>query len=383
VENSGRRGQLSAPGRLESGAVVVPEAPRVPDQPLGELAAEHNLKLSGARPSLSAYLAMLWQRRHFIIGYATARNVSMYTEAKLGQLWQVLTPLLNAGVYYLIFGVLFQASKGVQHYPAFLLAGVFVFAFTERSIVTGSNVMRANLQLIRALYFPRAALPLAYVIVELQQMLVGFIVLIPVMLVSGEPLTVYWFLLIPVVLLQTAFNIGAALIVARLGGSLADVSELIPFILRISRYFCGVMYLIITLPAVLTTFQKQVLSLNPFAVYISLVRVAFMHTYRTYSAGNQPYNHGLCQQFIAHPGAHILRGTRVPTTLIFPNSKLPSIVIPQSGPLTKISNIPLQAYCHAIVTNNDLWIAAVAWGVVFFVVGLIFFWRAENKYGRG
>ena len=285
MENSGRRGQLSAPGRLESGAVVVPEAPRVPDQPLGELAAQHGLKLSGARPSLSAYLAMLWQRRHFIIGYATARNVSMYTEAKLGQLWQVLTPLLNAGVYYLIFGILFEASRGVQHYPAFLLAGVFVFAFTERSIVTGSNVMRANLQLIRALYFPRAALPLAYVIVELQQMLVGFIVLIPVMLVSGEPLTVYWFLLLPVVLLQTAFNIGAALIVARLGGSLADVSELIPFILRITRYFCGVMYMVTTLPAAVPNWGIKLLSLNPPAVYISLVRVALMTTYRQNSPG--------------------------------------------------------------------------------------------------
>ena len=56
---------------------------------------------------------MLWQRRHFIIGYATARNVSMYTDAKLGQIWQVLTPLLNAGVYYLIFGLLFEAARGV------------------------------------------------------------------------------------------------------------------------------------------------------------------------------------------------------------------------------------------------------------------------------
>ena len=77
----------------------MPEPPRVPDQPLAELAAKHGLKLSGARPSLPKYLTTLWQRRHFIVGYATARNVSMYTEAKLGQLWQVLTPLLNAGVY--------------------------------------------------------------------------------------------------------------------------------------------------------------------------------------------------------------------------------------------------------------------------------------------
>ena len=379
MENSG---QISAPGSLQAGTVIVPEAPRVPDQDLGELAREHGLKLAGARPSLASYMAMLWQRRHFITGYATARNVSMYTDAKLGQIWQVLTPLLNAGVYYLIFGLLFEASRGVAHYPAFLVTGVFVFAFSERSIVTGSNVMRANLQLIRALYFPRASLPLAYVIVELQQMLVGLVVLVVIMLVSGEYPSWYWLLLIPVVLLQSLFNTGAALVVARLGGSLADVSELIPFFLRISRYFCGVMYLIITLPAVLTLWEKQVLSLNPFAVYISLVRVAFMGTYRAYSAGNQPYNAGLCHQFTTSPGPghYILPGTRVPTTLIDPTSHLSSIVIPQGS---TIKNIPLQAYCHAIVTNNDLWIAAIGWGVVFFAVGLVFFWRAEHLYGRG
>jgi teichoic acid transport system permease protein len=379
VDNSG---QISAPGSLQAGTVIVPEAPRVPDQDLGELARQSELKLAGARPSLRRYLVTLWQRRHFIIGYATARNVSMYTDAKLGQIWQVLTPLLNAGVYYLIFGLLFEAARGVAHYPAFLVTGVFVFAFSERSIVTGSNVMRANLQLIRALYFPRASLPLAYVIVELQQMLVGLVVLVVIMLISGEYPSWYWLLLVPAVLLQSLFNTGAALVVARLGGSLADVSELIPFFLRISRYFCGVMYLIITLPAALTLWEKQVLSLNPFAVYISLARVAFMGTYRANSAGNQPYNAGLCYQFMTNPGpGHpILPGTTVPTTLIDPGSHLSSIVIP---PGSKISNIPLQAYCHAIVTNNDLWIAAIGWGVVFFAVGLVFFWRAEHLYGRG
>ena len=291
----------------------------MPAGDLAELAAKYGLRNAGARPTLGTYLAMLWQRRHFIVGFATARNISMYTEARLGQLWQVLTPLLNAGVYYLIFGLLFEAARGVAHYPAFLITGVFVFAFSERSIVTGSNVMRANLQLIRALYFPRASLPLAYVIVELQQMLVGMVVVAVVMVVSGQYPTWYWLLLIPAILLQTMFNTGAALIVARLGGAMADVSELIPFFLRISRYFCGVMYLIITLPAVLNPWEKQVLSLNPFAVFISLIRVAFMSSYRADSAGNQPYNNGLCQQFLgkatvngvtSDTGGHILTGTR-------------------------------------------------------------------------
>jgi teichoic acid transport system permease protein len=386
VENSGQTsstGQISAPGSLQSGAVIAPDAPRVPDQDLGELARQHGLKLSGARPSLAQYLVTLWQRRHFIVGYATARNISMYTEAKLGQVWQVLTPILNACVYYLIFGLLFETSRAVLHFPAFLVAGVFIFAFTERSIVTGSNVMRANIQLIRALYFPRASLPLAYVIVELQQMLIGMVVVTIVMLASQQYPSWYWLLIIPAVLLQTMFNTGAALLVARMGGAVADVSELIPFFLRISRYFCGVMYLIITVTYRFPGWVGKVLSLNPFAVYISLVRVGFMGSYRTDSAGNQPFNNGLCQQFLTSPGAHIKPGTTVPTTLIDPNSHLSSIVIPKSGPLSTISNVPLQAYCHAIVTNNDLWIAAAAWAVVFFAIGIVFFWRAEHLYGRG
>jgi teichoic acid transport system permease protein len=344
-----KTGQLSAPGAFDTGIVVVPDAPRVPDGSLEEYALRYGLKPSGTRPPFFQYLSMLWQRRHFILGYATARNISMYTEARLGQLWQVLTPLLNACVYYLIFGLLFQANRGVAHYPAFLVAGVFIFAFTERSIVTGANVMRTNLQLIRALYFPRASLPLAYVIVELQQTLLSLLVLLAIMLGSGEPLTVYWFLMLPALLLQAMFNTGAALIVARMGGSVQDVGELIPFLLRVSRYFCGVMYMVTTLPAHIPDWALKVLMLNPAAVYISLVRVSLMKTYRDNSPGNKPYNGAFCALFHKDPGPH------------------PA----------------LQAYCHAVVTNPQLWIAAIGWGVVFFVAGLVFFWQAEHKYGRG
>jgi teichoic acid transport system permease protein len=364
VDESGKieRGKISAPGALSEGAFITADAPLLPDEPLDQLAKRYQLRLSGARPSLREYVTTLWQRRHFIVGYATARNISMYTDAKLGQLWQVLTPLLNAGVYYLIFGILFEQARGVDHYPAFLIAGVFVFAFTERSIVTASTVMRVNLQLIRALYFPRASLPLAYVIVELQQMCVGLVVLVFIMLGSHQYPSWHWFLLVPAVVLQSLFNVGAALIVARMGGSLADVSELIPFFLRITRYFCGVMYMVTTLPLQhLPTWVGDVLTLNPPAVFISLVRVSFMSSYRADSPGNAPFDAHACALFKSDPGgSHLSRVTH-----------------------TLVKNYNLQASCHAIVTNNDLWIAAACWGVGFFVVGLIFFWRAEHVYGRG
>jgi teichoic acid transport system permease protein len=344
------RGRLTAPGSLLHEAMPEPDG-QLPEGSgsLAELAARYGLRPSSARPRLFAYIRTVWDRRHFITAYATARNVSMYTEARLGQLWQVLTPLLNSAVYYLIFGVIFQANRGISHYIAYLVIGVFIFSFTERSIVVGSTVMRANITLIRALHFPRACLPLAYVMVELQQLLVSLLVVFAVVVGVGEYPTWYWLYLVPALLLQATFNVGAALLMGRLGAGAQDFSQLIPFLTRIWRYFCGVMYSITALPsyATLPTWAKELIALNPAAVYISLARYALMTTQRTQAPGAKPYNAAACAAFNAtkHP--------------------------------------PLQAYCHPTTTINELWLAGIGWAVVTLLAGAVLFWQAETKYGRG
>src|SRR5690242_15639030 len=343
----GNRGRLIAPGSLrDEPAGDAGDGPAT-GKSLTGLAARYGLRPSSARPGLASYLARVWQRRHFIFAYATARNVSMYTEARLGQLWQVLTPLLNSAVYYLIFGVLFKANRGITNYTAYLVTGVFIFAFTERSIVVGSTVIRANITLIRALHFPRACLPLAYVLVEFQQLLLSMLVLFAIVLGTGEPLTWYWLLLVPTLVLQATFNVGAALVMARFGAGAQDISQLVPFLLRVWRYFCGVMYSIASLPAALPEWAKNVLSFNPAAVYISLTRNAIMATFRDDAPGAKPYDAARCAVFMAR--------------------KTPS----------------LQAYCHPDFTTGQLWLAGAGWAVVTLAVGVLFFWQAETRYGRG
>jgi teichoic acid transport system permease protein len=312
----------------------------LPDEPLAALAARHGLRSTAARPSLPAYLRLLWQRRHFIAAYATARNIATYTEARLGQIWQVLTPLLNAGVYYLIFGVIFGARRGVPNYPAFLVTGVFVFSFTERSILAGSRVMANNISLIRAMYFPRACLPLAYGVVELQQMLLSMVVLFAIVLGTGEPITWYWLMLIPVLLLQTMFNLGAALILARMGAQVRDVSQLVPFLLRTWRYFCGVMYSIAALPVAIPSWAKTALAGNPAATYITLTRESLLASQRGAEPGSKPYNFARCKAGV-----------------------------PQ--------------YCHAPLSTLHIWEAAIGWAVLALAIGIVYFWRAEARYGRG
>jgi teichoic acid transport system permease protein len=349
----GNRGRLIAPGGLQDelpggAADETGDGPGgAAGEPLAAVAARYGLRPTSERPSLTSYLQKVWDRRHFIIAYATARNVSMYTEARLGQLWQVLTPLLNSAVYYLIFGILFKANRGISNYTAYLVIGVFIFAFTERSIVVGSTVIRSNITLIRALHFPRACLPLAYVMVEFQQLLLSMVVLFAIVLGTGEPFTWYWLLLLPALLMQATFNMGAALIMARVGAGAQDISQLIPFLLRVWRYFCGVMYSIASLPAALPGWAKNVLSFNPAAVYISLMRDAIMATFRDDAPGARTYDAARCAVFMA--------------------KKTPA----------------LQAYCHPDFDAAQLWLAGAGWAVVILAAGVIFFWQAETRYGRG
>ncbi|MEV0124155.1 ABC transporter permease [Streptomyces sp. NPDC050703] len=246
-----------------------------------ELAARHGLTVSGARPSLPAYVGQLWRRRHFITAFATARLTAQYSQAKLGQVWQVMTPLLNAAVYYFIFGVLMDTRRDVEDYVPFLVTGVFVFTFTQASVMAGTRAISGSLGLVRALHFPRASLPVSYCLQQLQQLLFSMCALAVILLCFGVPPTVYWLLAPPALALQFTFNTGLALVMARLGSRTPDIAQLMPFVLRTWMYASGVMW---SIDAVLADRNlphalKVLLECNPAAVYIDLMRFALIDSY--------------------------------------------------------------------------------------------------------
>lgn len=120
------------------------------------LAERHGLVNTTARPTLGNYIDRLWQQRYFLLAYSSARSTSRYSTSRLGQLWQVLTPILNAFIYFFLFGVLLQTSRGVNNFVAFLVTGVFAFTFTQRSLINGAKSINGNLPLIRAPAHTRA-----------------------------------------------------------------------------------------------------------------------------------------------------------------------------------------------------------------------------------
>ncbi len=349
---------------------------------LAALAAQYGLKPSAQRPALRLYLRELARRWSFIMGFATARNVAMYTEAKLGQLWQVLAPLLNAGVYFLIFGVIISGvSRGVPNYLAFLVAGVFVFSFTQRTFISTSKVITDSLPLIRALQFPRASLPLAYVMIELQQMLMSMLVLVAIVLATGEPLTWYWLLAVPAVALLTMFNAGIAMFAARIGARVNDFAQLLPFLMRTWLYLSGVLYSIQQLVAQHSQnygWATTLLQVNPAAIYITLVRDSLLNSQRISAFGYQPYNAARCTIW-----QNVAKGViQHPSALNFPST--PAGQAAFAAALKRYNaELYYSAYCHPTFISAHLWEFGTGWAVLALLLGFWFFWRKEVFYGRG
>ena len=250
-----------------------------PGEDLEALAADYGLTSSTTRDPILTYLREVWVRRDFIVALGSGRKSAQYRDTVLGRLWQVLSPILNAIVYYLIFGVLLETNRGVQNFPAFLIIGVFTFTYTQRVVTGGTKAIANNRSIIRAVHFPRAVLPMSVIVQEVQQQVVSLGVLGVIVLLTGEPLTWRWLGVVPFLLLQTVFNVGLCRLVARWTAASRDVAQLIPFLLHTWRYLSGVMFSIPVYAADLAPWVEKVLYLNPMTGYIELMRTCLLSDY--------------------------------------------------------------------------------------------------------
>ncbi len=283
-------------------------------------AAAAGLIQLGGRPPLITYIRELWHRRHFALELARSRFRSQNEADRLGVAWVVLTPLVNAMVYGFVFGVLLPGNKP-PHFLPFLVVGVFTFAFFSGCFAEGAKSIVANRGLVRTLHFPRAVLPISSVVQKVLELCAMTFVMCVIVMLSGEPPTLRWLRIIPAFFLMTLFCAGIAFFAARLTIHVRDIQQLIPFITRLIFYVSGVFY------AVGSKFkgaELHVFKANPINVYITLIRDALLYKDRHLAGKNK------------------------------------------SG----------------IEANIHTWEMGLAYGVVFCVLGFIFFWRAEGLYGR-
>ena len=232
---------------------------------------EQSLKdLNAPLPTVS-YLREVWRRREFAIVVPAQDLRAQNMDTALGQLWHLVNPALLVGVYFLIFGVVLpDTRRGVDNYLGFLIVGVVLFHLFQRVLQDGAVCIVRNLGLIRSIQFPRILLPIAAVNGQTFAFLPALAVALLAILATGARPSPRWLVLPVVLVAMYVFNLGAALVVARIGTSVRDLQRLLPHLLRLLFYASGVIFSVDTF--VTSDSWRRAFALNPVYDLITCAR---------------------------------------------------------------------------------------------------------------
>lgn len=232
----------------------------------------------GRRTSLRRYVAALWNRRHFIIAESRAKMSSSTRKNLLGYGWLFFNPLLSVLAYWFIFGFILQTSRGVPNFLGFLVIGVFFFGFTSKCMTGGTEAIRSGASMIKGFQFPRAALPISTVVRNFLDFMPTLLVMVIVLAIMPPLEVITWrvFLVVPVIILQTTFNVGLACFLARLGHKFPDLKNLMSIVNRFWFYGSGVFFSIedrlSKFPSLLSAMEY-----NPMHAYLTLARNSLLY----------------------------------------------------------------------------------------------------------
>jgi teichoic acid transport system permease protein len=198
-------------------------------------------------PDVHEYVAAIWERRRFMVALARSDMRSGRSSTALGDVWNVLDPLFQAGIYFFLYSVLRKGSNTA--FLPVLIAGFFLFGLTTSALNEGGSSIRRARGLILNSAFPRALLPLTSVYKNLRKfgpVACVFFVIFP--LVGGKFGAGFVFLPLLFVI-QIVMNIGFALLVSTFVTLVADGQNVMTYVNRVLFFATPVVYPVVLLPS--------------------------------------------------------------------------------------------------------------------------------------
>lgn len=182
----------------------------------------------GHLSALCGYPALAWKNRYMVQNFFRRDLLSRFHGSMLGAWWMLIQPLFMFGIYYLIFGKLFDRGTGAtMQYALYLFSGVVLFHALIEATTTACGIVVANGNLVKKVAFPSEALPIHIALVSLVVYFVGALVTIAASVVSGTWLPGLELLALPLVMIvQFVLIVGMGLLLGNANVFVRDVSQL-------------------------------------------------------------------------------------------------------------------------------------------------------------
>jgi len=195
-----------------------------------------------SRGLVSLRLGELWQYRELLY-FLIWRDVKVrYKQTALGVAWAVVQPFFTMVVFSLFFGRLAKVPSDGVPYPLFAYCALVPWGFFSNGLNMGSNSLVESANLIRKVYLPRLAIPIATVLSGGVDFLVSFLLLLGMMAYYGRMpgIEAAWLPLLLLLGLVTA--LGVSLWLSALNVQYRDVRYTIPFLTQIWMFGTPIAY---------------------------------------------------------------------------------------------------------------------------------------------
>jgi lipopolysaccharide transport system permease protein len=187
-------------------------------------------------------LAELWEYRELLY-FLIWRDIKVrYKQTALGASWAVIQPFFIMVVFSLFFGRLAGVPSDGVPYPIFAFAALVPWTFFATGLQKASNSLVASQSLIKKIYFPRLAIPVAAVVSGIVDLAIAFMVLIGMMLFFGMAITTKILVLPFLVILAILTALGAALWLSALNVRYRDVGLAVGFLIQLWLFATPIAY---------------------------------------------------------------------------------------------------------------------------------------------
>jgi lipopolysaccharide transport system permease protein len=212
----------------------------------------------------------IWKYRELLFFLAWRDVKIRYRQTALGAAWAVIQPLFTMLVFTLLFGsgkITKIPSEGIP-YPIFAYSALLLWTYFAVTLGGATSSLIGNSDLIRKVYFPRAALPASAILANLLDLLIAAVFLL--LMMGYYRVRPSWGLLfVPLLILELViFAFGGGLILAALNVKYRDIKHALPFVMQLWMFLTPIIYPISAIPQRFRT----LMALNPLAGIVETMR---------------------------------------------------------------------------------------------------------------
>jgi lipopolysaccharide transport system permease protein len=191
---------------------------------------------------ISLKLRELWDYRELLYFLAWRDIKVRYKQTLLGASWAILQPFFTMIIFSIFFGRLAKIPSDGVPYPIFAYAALVPWTFFAHSLTQASNSLVTSGNMIKKVYFPRLAVPIATVFSGVVDFALAFSVLLGMMVYYGIYPTLNALWLPAFFLLALATSLGVGLWLSAMNVRYRDIRHTIPFLTQFWLFATPIAY---------------------------------------------------------------------------------------------------------------------------------------------